>query len=48
MQRYNEGDPRNEQYEGGNQPMYSQGNYLNIEMNINGNLIQYVDYGFLG
>lgn len=48
MQRYNEGDPRNEQYEGGNQPMYSQGNHQNIEMNINGNMNHNVDNGFLG
>lgn len=48
MQRYNEGDPRNEQYEGGNQQMYSQGNYQNIEMNINGNMNHNVDNGFLG
>lgn len=48
MQRYNEGDPRNEQYEGGNQSMYSQGNHQNIEMNINGNMNHNVDNGFLG
>lgn len=44
MQRYNEDDPRYEQYEG-----YNQGNYNNgMNINVNGNMSHNVDNGFLG